>query len=154
MKNYKATDPKLKELRDLKGDLVKIIDMNAEEYKQFIKDVGEIKQLANQIKMQVEQYNRFKAGEISWDKMSLEMVKIIAKDPSQNIVMFIEWLEDNKNNTLPEQSTGSFYKALTDIDNFFSLLELHNYSNDFFDDHYNKIKTIFNEIIFKRIIKQ
>jgi hypothetical protein len=42
------------------------------------KNIEEIKQLANQTKMQVEQYNRFKAGEISWDKMSLEMVKTIA----------------------------------------------------------------------------
>lgn len=112
-----------------------------------VKDIEEIKQLANQIKMQVEQYNRFKAGEISWDKMSLEMVKIIAKDPSQNVAMFIEWLEDNKNNTLPERSSGSFYTALTDINNFFSLLETNKYPDEFIDNHYNKIKTIFKGII-------
>lgn len=114
------------------------------------KNIEEIKQLANQIKMQVEQYNRFKAGEISWDKMSLEMVKIIANDSYQDVAMFIEWLENNENNTLPEQSSGSFYTALTDIDNFFSLMETHNYLDGFIDDYYYEIKAIFRGIVFNQ----
>lgn len=112
------------------------------------KDIKEIEQLANQVKMQVEQYNRFKAGEISWDKMSLEMVKIIANDPYQDVSMFIEWLDDNESNTLPEQSSGSFYTALIDIDNFFSLMETHNYLDGFIDDHYDEIQSIFKGIVF------
>ena len=112
------------------------------------KDIKEIEQLANQVKMQLEQYNRFKAGEISWDKMSLEMIKTIANDPYQDVATFIEWLEDNENNALPEQSSGSFYTALTDIDNFISLLKIHNFGNWFLEDYYNEIKVIFKGIVF------
>ena len=111
-------------------------------------DIEVIERLAKQLKMQVEQYNRFKAGEISWDKMSLEIVKIIANDPHQDITMCIEWLEDNENNTLPEQSSGSFYTALTDIDNFISLLETHNFRSWFLEDYYDEIKAIFDGIVF------
>jgi hypothetical protein len=114
------------------------------------KNIEEIEQLANQTKMQVEQYNRFKAGEISWDKMSLEMVKTIADDPYQDVAMFIEWLEDNESNTLPEQSSGSFYTALIDIDSFFSLLDTHNYSDYFIEENYDEIKAIFKGIVFNQ----
>jgi len=114
------------------------------------KDIKEIEQLANQVKMQLKRYNRFKAGEISWDKMSLEMIKIIADDSYQDVAMFIGFLENNENNTLPEQSSGSFYTALTDIDNFFSLLETHNYLDGFCDDHYDEIKAIFEGIVFNK----
>ena len=113
------------------------------------KNIKEIEQLANQIKMQVFQYNRFKAGEISWDKMSLEMIKTIANDPYQDVATFIEWLEDNKSNALPEQSSGSFYTALTDIDNFISLLDTHNYSDYFIEENYDEIKAIFKGIVFQ-----
>ena len=113
-------------------------------------DIQVIEQLANQVKMQVFHYNRFKAGEISWDKMCLKMIKTIINHSYQDVFMFIEWLEENENNTLPEQSSGSFYTALTDIDNFISLLEIHNFRTWFLEDYYNEIKAIFERIVFNK----
>jgi Holliday junction resolvase RusA-like endonuclease len=49
------------------------------------------------------------------------MVKEVYEHNLQDVFVvpfYIDWLLDNKDNTLPFTSSGSFLTALTDIDNF------------------------------------
>ena len=70
---------------------------------------------------QVELYKQHLEGKFDWSTMSLYMVKEVYEHNLQDVFVvpfYIDWLLENKDNTLPFTSSGSFLTALTDIDNF------------------------------------
>jgi len=75
---------------------------------------------------QVELYNRHLKGEFDWSTMALHMLKELYEHNLQETVIvpvYIDWLLENKDSTLPFTSSGSFLTALTDIDNFIAGVE-------------------------------
>ena len=60
--------------------------------------------------------------DLSYDLIQLQKKSIIPAMPA----FFIQFLEDNEDNKLPNQSSGSFFNALTDIDGLLSAMNFEN----------------------------
>jgi hypothetical protein len=87
-------------------------------------------------------------SDIKWFSFKDEMMKL-AKRSMMNPVFFEEWLEEQRENTLPNSSSGSFYTALTDVDNIFCNFESfceevdhEQQSGDFSEEVYEIIETM------------
>ena len=60
-----------------------------------------------------------------YDEFMLELTKTVVTENFKYIEtkMFLEWLFEQKGNTLPKQSSGSIHTALSDFDGFISGIE-------------------------------
>ena len=72
-----------------------------------------------------------------WEDLVAELKQINNKSKiSQHFDWWEEWVQSNKNNKLPNSSSGSFFTGLTDID---GLLTAMNFEEDIYsDDEYTK----------------
>ena len=96
---------------------------------------------------QVELYDRHLDGEFDWSTMSLYMIKELYEHNLQDSIhvpWYIDWLLENKDNTLPFMSSGSFLTALTDVDNFISGVQ-NIIGRDVTDEEYDYSESIFLE---------
>ena len=64
--------------------------------------------------------------DLSYDLIQLQKKSIIPAMPA----FFIQFLEDNEDNKLPNQSSGSFFNALTDIDGLLSAMNFEEYDEE------------------------
>jgi hypothetical protein len=96
---------------------------------------------------QVELYNQHLTGKFDWSTMSLLMVKEVYEHNLQDVFVvpfYIDWLLENKDNTLPATSSGSFLTALTDIDNFIAAV-VNLIDRELTDDEVETAESIFLE---------
>ena len=72
-----------------------------------------------------------------WEDLVDELRRLNSKSKiSQHFDWWEEWVQSNKNNKLPNSSSGSFFTGLTDID---GLLTAMNFEEDIYsDDEYTK----------------
>jgi hypothetical protein len=96
---------------------------------------------------QVELYKQHLEGKFDWSTMSLYMVKEVYEHNLQDVFVvpfYIDWLLENKDNTLPFTSSSSFLTALTDIDNFMAAV-VNLIDRELTDDEVETAESIFLE---------
>ena len=85
---------------------------------------------------------RYQKEEISWEEMKANMIKLMYKSniSKGHEDYFIEFIDTNKDNKLPNSSSGSFFTALIDVDGIISNFEEETLSDDVFDQAYDYFK--------------
>jgi hypothetical protein len=85
---------------------------------------------------------RYQKEEISWEEMKANMIKLMYKSniSKGHEDYFIEFIDINKDNKLPNSSSGSFFTALIDVDGIISNFEEETLSDDVFDQAYDYFK--------------
>ena len=84
------------------------------------------------------------------DLMALQKQSIIPG----NIGFFKEWIESQKNNELPNRSSGSFFTGLTDIDGLLSAMNFEGYDEEteeelYTDEEYEAAQKYHLEVIYQ-----
>ena len=82
-----------------------------------------------------------------WEDLVAELKQINNKSKiSQHFDWWEEWVQSNKNNKLPNSSSGSFFTGLTDLD---SLLTAMNFDieNIYSDDFYTKVENYYDRTL-------
>ena len=85
---------------------------------------------------------RYQKEEISWEEMKANMIKLMYKSniSKGHEDYFIEFIDTNEDNKLPNSSSGSFFTALIDVDGIISNFEEETLSDDVFDQAYDYFK--------------
>ena len=66
-----------------------------------------------------------------WEDLVADLVKLQEKSNIPTMMKFFkEWIEDEKNNKLPNSSSGSFFTGLTDIDGLLSAMNFEEYDEE------------------------
>ena len=66
-----------------------------------------------------------------WEDLVADLVKLQEKSNIPTMMKFFkEWVEGEKNNKLPNSSSGSFFTGLTDIDGLLSAMNFEEYDEE------------------------
>ena len=66
-----------------------------------------------------------------WEDLVADLVKLQEKSNIPTMMKFFkEWIEGEKNNKLPNSSSGSFFTGLTDIDGLLSAMHFEEYDEE------------------------
>ena len=66
-----------------------------------------------------------------WEDLVADLLKLQKKSNIPTMMKFFEeWIEGEKNNKLPNSSSGSFFTGLTDIDGLLSVMNFEEYDEE------------------------
>ena len=89
----------------------------------------------------------------NWDDLVVDLVDLQKKSKiSTHLDYFKEWVMEQESNKLPNQSSGSFFTGLTDIDGLLSAMNFEEYDREtdielYTDEEYQKASAYHNAMI-------
>ena len=82
-----------------------------------------------------------------WEDLVAELKQINNKSKiSQHFDWWEEWVQSNKNNKLPNSSSGSFFTGLTDLDGLLTTMNF-DIENVYSDDFYTKVENYYDRTL-------
>ena len=82
-----------------------------------------------------------------WEDLVAELKQINNKSKiSQHFDWWEEWVQSNKNNKLPNSSSGSFFTGLTDLDGLLTAMNF-DFENVYSDDFYTKVENYYDRTL-------
>ena len=70
-------------------------------------------------------------ADVVWEDLVEDLLKLQKKSNIPTMMKFFEeWIEGEKNNKLPNSSSGSFFTGLTDIDGLLSAMNFEEYDEE------------------------
>ena len=82
-----------------------------------------------------------------WEDLVAELKQINNKSKiSQHFDWWEEWVQSNKNNKLPNSSSGSFFTGLTDLDGLLTAMNFE-IENFYSDDFYTKVENYYDRTL-------
>ena len=82
-----------------------------------------------------------------WEDLVAELKQINNKSKiSQHFDWWEEWVQSNKNNKLPNSSSGSFFTGLTDLDGLLTAMNF-DIENVYSDDFYTKVENYYDRTL-------
>ena len=82
-----------------------------------------------------------------WEDLVAELKQINNKSKiSQHFDWWEEWVQSNKNNKLPNSSSGSFFTGLTDLDGLLTAMNF-DIENVYSDDFYTKVENYYGRTL-------
>ena len=82
-----------------------------------------------------------------WEDLVAELKQINNKSKiSQHFDWWEEWVQSNKNNKLPNSSSGSFFTGLTDLDGLLTAMNFE-IENVYSDDFYTKVENYYDRTL-------
>ena len=82
-----------------------------------------------------------------WEDLVAELKQINNKSKiSQHFDWWEEWVQSNKNNKLPNSSSGSFFTGLTDLDGLLTAMNF-DIENIYSDDFYTKVENYYDRTL-------
>ena len=82
-----------------------------------------------------------------WEDLVAELKQINNKSKiSQHFDWWEEWVQSNKNNKLPNSSSGSFFTGLTDLDGLLTVMNF-DIENVYSDDFYTKVENYYDRTL-------
>ena len=66
-----------------------------------------------------------------WEDLVADLISLQKQSSIPgNLKFFVEWVESQENNELPNQSSGSFFTGLTDVDGLLSAMNFEEYDEE------------------------
>ena len=82
-----------------------------------------------------------------WEDLVAELKQINNKSKiSQHFDWWEEWVQSNKNNKLPNSSSGSFFTGLTELDGLLTAMNF-DIENVYSDDFYTKVENYYDRTL-------
>ena len=82
-----------------------------------------------------------------WEDLVAELKQINNKSKiPQHFDWWEEWVQSNKNNKLPNSSSGSFFTGLTDLDGLLTAMNF-DIENVYSDDFYTKVENYYDRTL-------
>ena len=82
-----------------------------------------------------------------WEDLVDELRRLNSKSKiSQHFDWWEEWVQSNKNNKLPNSSSGSFFTGLTDLDGLLTAMNF-DIENVYADDFYTKVENYYDRTL-------
>jgi len=82
-----------------------------------------------------------------WEDLVAELKQINSKSKiPQNLKFWEEWIHSNKNNELPNSSSGSFFTGLTDLDGLLTAMNF-DIEDVYSDDFYTKVENYYDRTL-------